>query len=71
MTTRAAPTDEQLRDAYRRARLGSIGITFDDAMRDPALRGCLHTMANSDRRWAATVLGHGSRRLEHLSKDAQ
>lgn len=71
MTTRRAPTDEQLRDAYRRARLSSIGITYEQAMQDPALRGCLMTMTNSDRRWAATVLGQGSRRLEHLSKDSQ
>lgn len=66
---RQPPTDDQLRDAYRRAGLASLGITYDQALADPALRGSLECMANSDRRWAATTLGRGSQRLEHIIKE--
>lgn len=68
-SVRQPPTDDQLRDAYRRARLATLGITFEQAIADATLRASLECMANSDRRWAATTLGRGSQRLEHITKE--
>lgn len=68
-SVRQPPTDDQLRDAYRRARLATLGITYEQAMSYAALKASLECMANSDRRWAATTLGRGSLRLEHITKD--
>lgn len=69
--TRTPPTQAELLAAYNRTELACMGISFDAAMQDSALRGCLQAMANSDRRWAATTIGHGSRRLDMITRGHQ
>ncbi len=71
MIIRPTPTEEQLREAYRRARLADTGVTFEAAMQAPAIRRALHLMAGPDKQWAAKNLGGGSRRLELLTKDSK
>ncbi|MBS0368438.1 MAG: hypothetical protein JSS57_04455 [Proteobacteria bacterium] len=66
-----APTDAALREAYRRAQLDALGISFEAAMADPAISAGLRRMAAPNRRWAANTVGRGSRRLERLNKDSQ
>lgn len=67
---RRAPTDAELRAAYTRSGVEALGISLDAALADPAMRASLVCMANSDRRWAAHALGTGSRRLEHMAREA-
>ena len=66
---RRPPTDAELRAAFDRSGVEGLGITFDTALSDPAMRASLICMCNSDRKWAAKALGTGSRRLEHLTRD--
>jgi hypothetical protein len=64
-TTRTPPTDDELRDAYRRSRLlEECGITFEQAQATPMLLASLRGMVASDRRWAASTLHRGSMALE-------
>ena len=70
MTTRTPPTEDQLRAAYQRAGLARLGISYEQAMNDAAIRGSLVCMTNADRHWAAKTLGCGARRLELMNKDA-
>lgn len=70
MNTRRHPTDAELRAAFDRSGVAGLGITFEAALSDPAMRACLVCMANSDRRWAEHALGTGSRRLEHMAREA-
>ena len=70
MATRTPPTEDQLRDAYQRAGLARLGITYEQAMSDAAIRGSLMCMTNADRHWAAKTLGGGARRLELMNKDS-
>lgn len=69
MAPRTPPTEDQLRDAYQRAGLARLGITYEQAMSDAAIRGSLMCMTNADRHWAAKTLGCGARRLELMNKD--
>lgn len=64
-----SPTEEELREAYRRSQLITLGITYEDAAADPILRRSLNGMVNSDRRWAASTLGYGSSYLERTQGD--
>ena len=68
-SNRLPPTEEQLREAYLRAGLPTLGLSFEQAMKDPAIRGSLMCMTNADRHWAAKALGCGARRLEMMNKD--
>ena len=69
MTTRTPPTEDQLHAAYQRAGLARLGISYEQAMNDAAIRGSLMCMTNADRHWAAKTLGCGARRLELMNKD--
>ena len=69
MAARTPPTEQQLRAAFQRAGLLALGLRFEQAMADPALRASLVCMANADRHWAEQTLRHGSRRLEIMNKD--
>ena len=62
---RRPPTDAEMRRAVE-----GLGITFETALADPAMRASLICMCNSDRKWAAKALGTGSRRLEHMAREA-
>lgn len=66
-TRRTPPTEDQLRTAYERAGLAMLGITYEQAMQDSALRGSLMGMVNSDRQWAERTLRYGSRRIERMN----
>ena len=66
---RRPPTEAELRDAFDRSGVEAIGISFETALADPAMRASLTCMANSDRKWASKAFGTGSRRLEHLTRD--
>lgn len=66
---RRPPTEAELRAAFDRSGIEGLGISFEAAIADPAMRASLTCMANSDRKWAAHALGTGSRRLEHLTRD--
>ncbi len=68
-TARTPPTDTELRDAYARAGLDRLGITYAQAIATPSLRGSLHGMVNSDRRWAANTLRHGSIHIQRTQGD--
>ena len=70
MAPRTPPTEDQLRAAYARAGLAQLGITYEQAMQDTAIRGSLMCMTNADRHWAAKTLGCGARRLELMNKDS-
>lgn len=70
MAPRTPPTEDQLRAAYQRAGLARLGISYEQAMNDAAIRGSLMCMTNADRHWAAKTLGCGARRLELMNKDA-
>lgn len=67
--TSTPPTEAELRDAYQRAGLAQLGISYEQAMRAPGLRGSLTGMVNSDRRWASTTLRHGSTYLHRIQSD--
>lgn len=66
---RRPPTDAELRAAFDRSGVEALGITFETALADPAMRASLICMCNSDLKWAAKALGTGSQRLEHLTRD--
>lgn len=66
---RRPPTEAELRAAFDRSGIEGLGITFETALADPAMRASLTCMANSDRKWASKAFGTGSRRLEHLTRD--
>lgn len=66
---RRPPTEAELRAAFDRSGIEALGISFEAAIADPAMRSSLICMCNSDRKWAAHALGTGSRRLEHLTRD--
>ena len=69
MAPRTPPTEDQLRAAYQRSGLARLGISYEQAMSDAAIRGSLMCMTNADRHWAAKTLGCGARRLELMNKD--
>lgn len=64
MTQRPAPTDAQLREAYARAGLDALGITFDAAMADPTLAAALRGTAQAGNHWAARNIGPGGKWIE-------
>lgn len=66
---RRPPTEAELRAAFDRSGVAALGISFETALADPAMRSSLTCMANSDRKWASKAFGTGSRRLEHLTRD--
>lgn len=66
---RRPPTEAELRAAFDRSGVAALGISFETALADPAMRSSLNCMANSDRKWASKAFGTGSRRLEHLTGD--
>ena len=66
---RRPPTEAELRAAFDRSGVEALGISFETALADPAMRSSLPCMANSDRKWASKAFGTGSRRLEHLTRD--
>lgn len=66
---RRPPTEAELRAAFDRSGVEALGISFETALADPAMRSSLTCMANSDRKWASKAFGTGSRRLEHLTRD--
>lgn len=68
-TARHQPTQAQLHAAYERSGLPTLGLSFEQAMQDTAIRGSLERMTNADRHWAAKTLGCGARRLELMNKD--
>lgn len=69
MTARRPPTEAELRAAFDRSGVAALGISFETAIADPAMRSSLICMCNSDRKWASKAFGTGSRRLEHLTRD--
>jgi len=66
---RRPPSEAELRAAFDRSGVAGLGITFEIALADPAMRSSLICMCNSDRKWASKAFGTGSRRLEHLTRD--
>ena len=66
---RRPPTEAELRAAFDRSGVAALGISFEAAIADPAMRSSLICMCNSDRKWASKAFGTGSRRLEHLTRD--
>lgn len=69
MTDRRPPTEAELRAAFDRSGVAALGISFETAIADPAMRSSLICMCNSDRKLASKAFGTGSRRLEHLTRD--
>ncbi len=47
---RRPPSEAELRAAFDRSGVEGIGITFETAMSDPAMRASLICMCNSDRK---------------------
>ena len=66
---RRPPSEAELRAAFDRSGVAGLGITFETALADPAMRSSLICMCNSDRKWASKAFATGSRRLEHLPRD--
>lgn len=66
---RRPPSEAELRAAFDRSGVAGLGITFETALADPAMRSSLICMCNSGRKWASKAFGTGSRRLEHLTRD--
>lgn len=64
MSTAPDITEAELKEAYQRTKLASIGISFDRALTIVGVRGSLTGMIRADRMWAQNAHLRGNRYLD-------